>query len=599
MFLFRWLGFLIRGVLDLALIAPVVALPLAVLFDRGPAGEPRAAPHLFPVALWLFDDFAWTCARNSVIFAIVVACAALTIGGALGWMVARRRFWGRQILRVLVVALLVVSPAFHALGVLGLLGSPRPWPWPLAGSGGVTQGISLESWRGLTLWIVWIWTTLPAAVALVSHATSISVEQLEPTWEDAARLTGAGSLRAWKALSWPLVRPAAARAAALVFLYALVEPGAPLVLGLRRTIAFQIVQAAGRPDPFPDAAVWAVMAGLLGLAGWTFWRWAGGTPILADQGTMAAASQVARSPRQATPLFAFSSTALLLGWAICGWMPLVGLARFALDQRWAEPTAGGRSLRTLLDLPRESSGSSIPEILANSLILGLEVGCATLAIARLIGPRSVRTFPDRLRGGITQPIVLMPPLVQGIGVLAVPWLAGLATAFLIERDRWAPLANALGSIALELDPFHDPWLLLICTVGLALVPRFLGSWRGEVPADPAGVRSDSAIDAALIAGASRARARGISWPWPGRRWLGRFVLVSAFAGTNLTPALLFEPWADGRTVAPAVVDMAGGPADARSQAAALALCAIAVNLAALAVARVTSIRRGAPDLERS
>ena len=125
MLVFRWLGSLARGVLGVVLIAPVVALPLAVLLDRGPDGETRTAPHLFPLALWLFDDFAWTCARNSLIFAGLVSLASLALGGVMGWVVARRPFWGRRLLRGLVVALLAVSPAFLALGLLGLLGSPR------------------------------------------------------------------------------------------------------------------------------------------------------------------------------------------------------------------------------------------------------------------------------------------------------------------------------------------------------------------------------------------------------------------------------------------------------------------------------------------
>ena len=54
---------------------------------------------------------------------------------------------------------------------------------------------------------------------------------------------------------WPIVRPAAARAAGIIFLLAIVEPGAPLVLGLRRTLAFQIVDARRVRAHF-RAAVW-------------------------------------------------------------------------------------------------------------------------------------------------------------------------------------------------------------------------------------------------------------------------------------------------------------------------------------------------------
>jgi hypothetical protein len=126
-------------------------------------------------------------------------------------------------------------------------------------------------------------------------------------------------------------------------------------------------------------------------------------------------------------------------------------------------------------------------------------------------------------------------------------------------------------------------------VALALVPRFLIAWQREAKRGQSRVRSDSALDAALLAGASRAGAIRLRRPLPRARWFAGCFLACSLAATNLTPALLFEPWTDGQTVAPAVLLMAVGPADARSQAAMLALCAIAVNLLALAMARVSSV----------
>jgi ABC-type molybdate transport system permease subunit len=122
-----------------------------------------------------------------------------------------------------------------------------------------------------------------------------------------------------------------------------------------------------------------------------------------------------------------------------------------------------------------------------------------------------------------------------------------------------------------------------------LVPRFLIAWKREARRGQSRVRSDSAFDAALLAGASRARAVRLSRPLPQARWFAGCFLAFSLAATNLTPALLFEPWIDGQTVAPAVLLLAVGSADARSQAAMLALCAIAVNLLALAIARVSSV----------
>jgi len=579
---------LLRGVLVLVLFAPVVSLPLAVLLDRGPSGETRTALHFFPLALWLFDDFAWTCTRNSVIFAIFLSLASLGLGGALGWLIVRGGAWGRAILGGLVVAMLAVSPAFLALGLTGLMGSPRPWPWPFSAAAGGTERLSLESWRGLSLWLVWIWTTLPGAVALVTIATASAVERLEPSWEDAARLSGAGPLRSWKALFWPLVRPRSVRAAAVVFLFALVEPGAPLVLGLRRTLAFQIVLAAGRPDAFPPAAVWAVMAGLFGLVGWILWRWAGGGPILEVQRYTTGSSRRARSPRPATPLGSLASTVWLAGWAMIGWLPLLGLLQLTLSTSGVEPAWAAGALRAVLELPRRFGDPPVGRLLANSLVLGLEVACGIMAIAWLVGPGSRARSSPTLRANLGRPIALVPPLVQGIGVLGLPWLAGLAAASLVGLDRWRPLAMVLGAISAGLEPVRDPSIMLPCGVGLALLPRFLWARQGEAQTGPGVVGSVSARDAALLCGASRLHAGGISQPLPSGRWLGRFSLAWALAATNLTPALLFEPGTEAQTIGPAVLSLAAGPADARSHAAALALVAIAVNLTALAVARVTS-----------
>ena len=62
MMVLRWLRSLARFALGISLLLPVIALPLSVWLDRGPAGEARISPHFFPLVLWLFDDFAWTCA---------------------------------------------------------------------------------------------------------------------------------------------------------------------------------------------------------------------------------------------------------------------------------------------------------------------------------------------------------------------------------------------------------------------------------------------------------------------------------------------------------------------------------------------------------
>jgi ABC-type Fe3+ transport system permease subunit len=591
MLVVRWLRSLVRFALGLVLLSPVVALPVAVLLDRGPAGETRISPHLFSLVLWIFDDFAWTCSRNSLIFATVISLLSFGFGGALGWIVGRRRFWGRGILSGFVIALLAVPPAFLALGLDALLGAPRPWPWPFLTMDERAGGASLESWRGLALWIEWLWTTLPWGVALVMVVTAAAVERLEPSWEDAARLTGAGRFRAWRALSWPLVRPSSARAAALVFLFAVAEPGTPQVLGLRRTLAFQAVEIARRSEPFPQAAVWALMMGLFGFAGWLAWRWAGTMPILVTSEPTIYGEQRGRLLRAASPARGLASSLLLGGFMILGWLPVAGLVQLVMGESRALPFFSSEGWRSIFEQWRRLSEPPLPAIVVNSVILGLEVAGAAIAMAWL-GPGSRASVGSRsLVARFAGRLAFLPLLVQGIGFLALPWLASLASNSLAGSGQFRPLAALPGRIAAELDVFRTPWIIMSFFVALSLVPRFMILRRGEDTIALSRYPRASARDAIRLAGGSRAQIAWLSQVLPRGRWLAWFAwcaLVGAIAATNLAPGLLFEPWIDGQTIGPAVLELAASTADARGQAALLALCAIATNLAALALAWLTS-----------
>ena len=188
----QWLRTLARWLLWSVQFAPFLALLFAILVDEGPTGEPRLSSHFFPVVLWVFDDFAWTCARNSLIFAIVVSVSSLVVGVGLQAALCRLPHWGRSILGAAVLTVVAASPAFLALGLTGLFGQPRPLPWPFWSSHHAgSQGASLESWSGLSLWLMWIWSSVPAGAAIVALLSAGAFRRLDPTWGEAARLGGA------------------------------------------------------------------------------------------------------------------------------------------------------------------------------------------------------------------------------------------------------------------------------------------------------------------------------------------------------------------------------------------------------------------------
>jgi iron(III) transport system permease protein len=584
MFGFRWLRTAVRQFVVMLVVAPTLALMAAVAFDRGPAGDVRLS--FFPVVLASYDPFFWTCARNSIIFAAVVTAGSMVVGSLLGWIVGRRRLRGCSLLRAAVASSLAAPPFVLSLGLLGLWGTPESWPWPVATPQPGRGGSSLESWGGLPLWTLWVWSTLPAASAFVMLAAARTVEQFDPAWEDAARLAGAGSFRAWRTLSWPLCRPTAARAAATIFSLAVLEPGAPLVLGLRRTLAFQIVETATSREPFPRAAIWSMMAGAIALCGWFVVRRWGGQPILAGEQIPAPVRSFPRTVRRAGVNGALAGSLILGSWAVLGWSPLIGLVRQVFAQGRESLALTGLGMRSFLEMSRPLVDPPILELIAHSLLLGLEVAAGMLVLAWLVQADGAAEASPFIRSWSMGHIGVVPPLVLGIGILAVPWLGTLGSEWLRGVPGREGLATRAGSLAAQLDTERNPWILLVYSVGLAVGLPVLAACWGMCRPTPAEIRSNA--DAAILAGASRMRARRLATPQKARRESGRFVLVAGLAATNLTPALLFTPWMDGRTVAPAVVNLASGPDGARLAAAGLALFAVAVNLAALGAARLCS-----------
>ncbi len=305
---YRWLRAAARGAVGLLTALPAAALVLAVLVDRGTDGElrgslvPPGPVRLRPVRLDV-------CAEQPDLRRCRDRSSRSSEASAWVGILARRRSWGRGAGRAAVASLLAAAPAVLALGFLGIGSTPRLWPWPHSLRDATTGGLSLESWQGLPLWGLWIWSSLPCASPWWRWRRQPPCERVEPAWLDAARLAGAGPLRTWHRLTWPLVRPAAARAAAIVFPLALFEPGVPLILGLRRTLAFQIVEAAARPAPFPRIAVWTVMAAVFSMAGRWLLRWWGG-PTLPGRGGSGAGTACIPDPLPAGPESHWPSPAL-------------------------------------------------------------------------------------------------------------------------------------------------------------------------------------------------------------------------------------------------------------------------------------------------
>ncbi len=560
-------------------VLPAAALGLAVLVDRGEDGALR--PPWFSLALFVSDPFARTCVRNSLIFAVVVTAASLVLGVGVGMAVGRSRSWGGGTLRAMLASMLAASPACLALGTVNLVAGRGAHPMPESWRAAACGGLSLESWNSLPAWGWWAWSTLPAAVALVALATGAGVDRVGATWLDAARLSGAGRLGAWYRVTWPIIRPRVARAAAIVFPMALLEPGAPLILGLRRTLAYQIVESAARPAPFPRLAVWTAMAAVISFAArWLLRTW-GGPLRLAEAATngLVPGLAVLPAPRGAAPSAAIRIAALTFA-VIAGWLPAVGLVAVVVGAN----LAGVAGVGSLHEWVRRLVGPPVPHLVAESIWLGIEAGAVVLALGWMLRPDAGSRLGATFRSRFAGRLAAMPPLVQGVGILALPGLLiALATAMEHAVPTGSGLARYVVAVAGELDAARNPRAILAAAVALSVGSRLLPRWRLVVQANPLETRTG--LDAAILAGASRARARGLASLRP-RQWISAFLLAALLAATNLAPALLFTTWADIRTIGPGLLVLADEPDDARLRSSLLAVGVILANLAALGLARL-------------
>ena len=444
---FRWLRTMARWLLRCFSLRRRSRCWSAILVDEGPTGEARASSHFFPLVLWLFDDFAWTCARNSLIFASLVSVGSLVLGVGLRCALARVWLRGRRPRRG--------GPGCRG----GLAGLPRVRVdgafrvSPSAGRGRSHR--SMPEARGRA-------SNRGPAFRSGSRGSGRRCRRERRWWRWLASLHfGGWTRRGTRRRGWPgrarsglcgtLLADRAARGGPRRRTGLSARHGrarAPLVLGLRRTLAFQIVDAAtGVPIRF-RAAVWALMAGLLGLCGWLVFRWKGALRYFLIRQAAVAAPEPTRRVRRGSPWLSVVSALLLAIWTIVAWLPVVGLFRLVSRGGEASRPADATLASGILAAIPQLRDPVLFQVLLDSAVFGLEVACGLLLIAWVAGLGSRGRRGDWRRW--FRPVAALPPLVLGVGVLALCWLAALASRSCWTAGKFAPRCS-VGDLAAAID----------------------------------------------------------------------------------------------------------------------------------------------------
>ena len=138
----------------------------------------------------------------------------LVVGLPAAYCFARLRFVGKRVIWALLIVPFVLPTVVVASAVLGVVGPRSPVGVDLKGS---------------------IWAILLAHVlfnyAVVVRTVGAFWSNLDPALEEAARVAGASQWRAFREVTWPLLRPAVLAASSIVFLFTFTSFGVVLLLG--------------------------------------------------------------------------------------------------------------------------------------------------------------------------------------------------------------------------------------------------------------------------------------------------------------------------------------------------------------------------------
>jgi molybdate transport system permease protein len=187
----------------------------------------------------VWNQIDWFPIRLSFQVAIEATIIALVVGVACGWLLARKRFWGKEGLDSLITLPLVLPPTVLGYYLLVVLGNRSP----------------IGQFFGNTFGFRLTFTVTAAVIAATIHAFPLMVkavraafEQVPTELEQAARLLGASEWRVFFTVTLPLAGRTVMAATTLAFARALGDFGVTIMIagnipGRTQTAAVAIYDA--------------------------------------------------------------------------------------------------------------------------------------------------------------------------------------------------------------------------------------------------------------------------------------------------------------------------------------------------------------------
>lgn len=167
---------------------------------------------------WLAEE-EWEAVRLSLKVSVLATLLSLPFGLAIAYLLARKQFWGKQLVNGLVHLPLILPPVVTGYLLLVLFGRRGP------------VGAWLYEVFGVTLAFRWTGAVLAAAIVafpLMVRAMRLAIEAVDPKLEEAANTLGAGRVWTFALITLPMIMPGILVGAILAFAKALGEFGATI-----------------------------------------------------------------------------------------------------------------------------------------------------------------------------------------------------------------------------------------------------------------------------------------------------------------------------------------------------------------------------------
>ena len=208
-----WVWWLVAAI-PVAFLAVFFAWPVAALVARGFVDE-AGRPTLAGVQAVLSAPRTWRIVGQTLAQAAAGTVVAVLLGVPGAFVLYRRRFPGRRLLRALVAVPFVLPTVVVGVAFSSLLAPTGPLGW---------LGWQ-ESFPGIVAALVFF------NYSVVVRTVGTLWARLDPRAEDAARTLGASRVRVFTTVTLPALAPAIASGAALTFLFCATAFGVVLVMG--------------------------------------------------------------------------------------------------------------------------------------------------------------------------------------------------------------------------------------------------------------------------------------------------------------------------------------------------------------------------------